>query len=626
MKSEKIALESDGDDLPLMTSSPRPSPNGNNAAGDNLPLLQLIGKQVQETPGNLALRAGDESLSYGELELRSNQLAHRLRSLGVGPETIVAICLPRSPNAVVSALAVMKAGGAYLPLDQEYPVARLHFMLRDAGVRLLITEDRIGRTLRSGEFRVFSLPLELAKAEGQPSQPPEVLIDPENLAYVIYTSGSSGGEPKAALIPHRALLNLIGWHRRAFSIGAADRASQIASLGFDAAVWEIWPYLASGASVHFPDDSTRGTASSLRDWLVQEEITVCFAPTALAENLLKLDWPAEPPLRLLLTGADVLHRFPPPDLPFTLVNNYGPTECAVVTTFGKVPADPKGLPAPSIGSPIDNVQVYILDENLQQVPAGTVGEIYVGGAGLARGYLNRPEREAAAFVANPFAGAPGERLYRTGDLARYLADGQIAFVGRTDDQIKIRGFRIEPGEIVGLLNQYPGIHESAVISQGVSDGERRLMAYVASSDAGLTATALREYLRKQLPDYMIPGIFVRIQSLPLNSSGKLDRAALPAPTSANMLGEDTYVAPRTPIEDRMVSILAELLSLERVGVNDNFFFLGGHSLLGTQLIARVRSLFGVELSLRKVFDSPTAAELSEEIERLLSSQPQISAD
>jgi acyl-coenzyme A synthetase/AMP-(fatty) acid ligase len=319
----------------------------------------------------------------------------------------------------------------------------------------------------------------------------------------------------------------------------------------------------------------------------------------------------------LLTGADTLHRYPSSNLPFALVNNYGPTECTVVSTSGAVLPSAETDQQPTIGRPIDNVQVHILDEQLNPVPVGVTGELFVGGDGLARGYVNRPDQDAEAFISNPFSDSKGDRLYRTGDLARYLPDGQIAFMGRTDEQVKIRGYRIEPNEIVMRLNQYPGVQVSQVVAREEASGEKRLVAYLVSSEAQLTRSALQDYLRSYLPDYMVPVAFVRIESLPLKASGKVDRALLPDPSSDNTIEDDVYIAPRTAVERRVVSILAELLGTERVGVNDNFFFLGGHSLLGTQLIARARDSFRVELPLRTVFDRPTAAELSAEIERML---------
>jgi len=584
---------------------------------------QLVSEQARATPDALALKSEARSLTYHQLECRANQLAHDLQSLGVGPEALVGICLPRSLGMVVAALAVMKAGGAYVPMDSDYPVRRLEFMLRDTQLPVLITDAQIASTLPAGDWQV--LIMEEGEADSRtPSQSaPAVSVDPNNLAYVIYTSGSSG-QPKAVQITHAGLLNLIYWHRRAFSVTAADRASQVASFGFDAAVWEIWPYLTAGASVIFADDATRGMARNLRDWLLAESITIGFVPTPMAESLMGLDWPAQTPLRVLLTGADTLRRYPAPNLPFSLVNNYGPTECTVVATSGQVSPDDRPDRQPTIGRPIDNVQTYILNDDLDQVPVGEVGELCIGGAGLARGYLNRPEQEAEAFVLNPYGNSPNEHLYRTGDLTRYLPDGQIAFLGRKDEQIKIRGYRIEPNEIVSLLNQYPGVQTSVVVARADNGGDKRLVAYLIGSHTQFTQSALQEHLRTQLPDYMVPAVFVRLDSLPLKSSGKVDYAALPAPTSLNTIVDEVYLSPRTPVEQQIASVLAELLGLEKVGVNDNFFFLGGHSLLGTQLIARVRNIFGIELPLRMVFDSPTAAELSFEIERILTSE--ISAD
>jgi len=583
----------------------------------------LVSEQARATPDALALKSDSRTLTYHQLECRANQLAQNLQSLGVGPEALVGICLPRSPGMVVAALAVMKAGGAYVPMDSDYPVRRLEFMLRDTQLRVLITDAQVARTLPAGDWQVLIMDEGDADVATPPRSAPAVSVNAQNLAYVIYTSGSSG-QPKAVQITHAGLLNLIYWHRRAFSVTGADRASQVASFGFDAAVWEIWPYLTAGAAVIFADDATRGVARNLRDWLLAQGITIGFVPTPMAESLLGLDWPAQTSLRVLLTGADTLHRYPAGNLPFSLINNYGPTECTVVATSGQVSSDKRPDRQPTIGRPIDNVQTYILDDDLQQVPVGAVGELCIGGAGLARGYLNRPEQDAEAFVLNPFSSLPNDRLYRTGDLTRYLPDGQIAFLGRKDEQIKIRGYRIEPNEIVSLLNQYPGVQTSVVVARADNGADKRLVAYLVSSDPQLTRGALQEHLRAQLPDYMVPPVFVRLDSLPLKSSGKVDYAALPAPTPVDTIGDEVYLSPRTPVEQQISSILAELLGLEKVGVNDNFFFLGGHSLLGTQLIARVRNIFGIELPLRMVFDSPTAAELSFEIERILTTE--ISAD
>jgi len=616
------------DRVSLLNQSSMPSRDWNQTDREyprDLLVAQLISRQAKATPDALALQSETQSLTYGQLEDRANRLAQRLQSLGIGPDSLAGVCSPRSPEFVVAALAVMKVGAAYVPIDSDYPAGRVEFMLRDTQLTVLISRAEIARTLPAGDWQLVVPEEAGAWTPSQPQLAALAATTLRDLAYVTYTSGSTG-QPKAVQITHGGLLNLIYWHLRAFSVDPTDRASQVASFGFDAAVWEIWPYLTAGASVHFADDVTRGSAKTLRDWLLTQKITVSFVPTAIAEGLIALDWPSQTSLRFLLTGAEALNRFPPANLPFSLVNNYGPTECTVVATSGVVSPDHHADRLPTIGRPIDNVQTYILDDQMEQVPVGTVGELYIGGAGLARGYLNRPAQQAEVFVPDPFSKRSGERLYRTGDLARYLQDGQIAFVGRTDDQIKIRGYRIEPNEIVSLLNQYPGVQASAIVARTDQGSGKRLVAYVASSNSQLTRGALQEHLRNQLPDYMVPATFVRLDTLPSNNSGKLDRAALPAPTSQNTITDEVYLAPRTPVEKGMVAILGMLLGMDKIGLNDNFFFLGGHSLLGTQLIARVRNTFGVELSLRKVFDSPTAGELSDEIERLLSRQHEISAD
>jgi acyl-coenzyme A synthetase/AMP-(fatty) acid ligase/acyl carrier protein len=414
------------------------------------------------------------------------------------------------------------------------------------------------------------------------------------------------------------LLNLVRWHQRAFKVTAADRATQIAAVGFDAAVWELWPYLTAGASVHLADEAVRSDPTALRDWLVAERITITFVPTLLAQHLVALPWPHDVALRYMLTGADALHVRPPADLPFALVNNYGPTECAVVATSGPVcPAGQEdGLPP--IGRPIDNVRIYLLDSELHPVPVGAPGELCIGGAGVGRGYVNRPELTAERFVLDPFSPTPGARLYRTGDLARRRPDGQFVFLGRIDDQIKIRGFRVEPAEIAARLDAHPDVTESAVVASHPGSHDPRLVAYVVPVPGTcLTRRGLQEFLGLGLPDYMVPSVFVRLDALPVTANGKIDRTAFPDPTPERVIEDGASVEPRTVVEERIAQILAPLLGLPRVGVEDNFFLLGGHSLLGTQLIARIRDAFGVDLSLRHLFESPTTAGLAAEVERCL---------
>jgi len=578
---------------------------------------QLVSHQAEMKPQALALADSSCALNYGELERRSNQLAHHLRSLGVGPDVLVGLCVERSPIMVIGALAILKAGGAYLPLDPSYPQDRLAFMLDDAKPPVLVTQANMARRLAREGTQQVVLDRWTETATDQPLTPLPELGDGENLAYVIYTSGSTG-QPKGVQIPHNSLLNLIFWHNHCFEVTARDRATQMASSGFDAAVWEVWPYLAAGASVHFPAEPARSQPELLRNWLLENSISISFVATPLAERMLHLNWPRNGSLRVLLTGADTLHHYSPASLPFAFVNNYGPTECTVVATSGRVSKKKDGDLLPPIGSPIANTQLYILDSEMNQLPVGLAGEVYLGGAGLARGYLNRPDLTAERFVANPFSDVPGARLYRTGDLARYLPDGQIAFVGRVDDQVKIRGFRIELNEITNRLNQHPAVRESIVIAREDTPGEKRLVAYlVAYPEAMPTNNDLRSFLGKDLPDYMLPAVLVRMQSLPVGASGKVDRSALPAPTDDNIVRDQTFVAPRNATEERVAGIVARLLGLERVGVEDNFFLLGGNSLLGTQVIARLRESFGVEVSLLALFDHPTVSGIATEIEELI---------
>ena len=581
-------------------------------------LPELVARRAAENPEALAVSAGAEILSYGELDNRANRLAWYLRSLGVGTDVVVGLCLPRCLNMVVGTLGILKAGGAYVPMDPAWPPDRVAFVLEEAQSPAVITNASLVRQIPLGKQVIVDLaaPQLRAQSEG----PPVAKIRGDDLAYVIYTSGSTG-QPKGVEISHGGLANLASWHRQAFSVTSADRASHLAGLSFDAAVWELWPYLAAGASVHLVDELARNSAELLQDWLVAHKITISFVPTPLAEDLLRVKWPPNTALRIMLTGGDTLHHYPPASLPFVLVNNYGPTECTVVATSGAIPPDGHDGTLPPIGRPIVNTHIYVLDEQLLPVAPGTVGEIYIAGAGLARGYRNQPDLTAQKFVSDPFSPKPGGRLYRTGDLARLLPDGQITFVGRVDEQIKIRGFRIEPNEIVCALNQHPVVRESVVLAREDSSGDKRLVAYlVLEPDSDVTPKSLRSHLRSRLPEYMLPSAFVRLEAFPLTPNGKIDRVALPAPDPANTLHEELSEDPPTRTQQRVIEILAALLGHEKIGLRDDFFLLGGHSLLAAQLIARVRETFRVELALRMVFDAPTVVALAEEIERLVAKQ------
>jgi amino acid adenylation domain-containing protein len=574
----------------------------------------LVERQAAITPGALAVCSGSQSLTYGELENRSTQMAQHLRNAGAAPGSVVGLCAERSIDFPVAALAIMKAGCAYLPLESRTPQKRLQMTLKAAQVSIVLTDSNLLEMLSGNGRKLLTLDRRPAEISGD-LQTTE--ISPEHLAYVIYTSGSTG-LPKAVAIGHDSLLNLCQWHNRSFGITPTDRASQVASIGFDAAVWEIWPYLVAGASVHLVNDEIRTQPQQLRDWMVRERITIGFAPTPIAERMLKLAWPKETSLRFLLTGADTLHQYPSPDLPFTLVNNYGPTECAVVATSGMVYPNRSASDLPAIGRPIDNAEIYILNSAMQRVTAGELGEIYIGGAGLAKGYLNDPAMTAERFVKHPFSADEDARLYRTGDMGRWLPDGQIAFHGRMDDQVKIRGYRIELNEISCAVNRHPAVRESVIVAiENGTAGEKELVAFVVLAGACPAVAELRDFLSKELPDHMLPAKFVRLDYLPLGPSGKVDRSALPTPNDLNILRDPSSWNVSTATEQRVARIVASLLGLEKVGVDENFFYLGGNSLFGTQLIARLREAFGVDVPLLKLFDHPTVADLAAEVERLM---------
>lgn len=596
-----------------------PAQSARAVSGDRL-VPQLISDQAIQHPGRTALVDDSMRLTYGELEARSSALADQLQALGFGANFIAAVCMRRSALMAVAALAVLKAGGAYLPIDSNCPRERLSFILADADVPVVLSDSTLVDQLPKDSWRLILLDRNAEAIESIQAVRRLIRISPNDLAYVIYTSGSTG-KPKGVEITHKNLLNLVFWHQKAYALSADDETAQFTSFGFDAAVADLWPNLAAGAAVHIiiPDE-VRSSPELLKTWLVSREITIAFVPTAVAERLIALDWPPTARLRFLITGADTLHHYPRPGLPFVLVNEYGPTETTVVATAGPVPpekADSKQRP--TIGRPIDGTEIYIVDEALNPVPRGEVGELCIGGAGVGRGYVNSPELTAMKFVSDPFARRPDARLYRTGDLARWLPSGEIDFVGRSDNLIKIRGYRIEPNEIVSVLNTCPGVEASAVIARADAAGNRKLLAYlvIAKSQTPPGAGQLRDLLRARLPDYMVPAVFLEIPELPLNANGKLDREALPAPENGKMLRDDHYVEPRTVLEEKLSAIVAELLGGGPVGINDNFFLVGGHSLFGTQLIARIRDTFEVELSLRSVFESPTSAQLARQIESLM---------
>lgn len=540
-----------------------------------------IAAQAERNPQAPAIVSGSTVLTYGELDRKANHLAHRLREAGVGVEVPVALLLTRSVDYVIAALAVMKAGGAYLPLDPSTPAARTRSILLDSGAALLLAHRCVAAELQAPCDILY---LDKASTDGTAPEPPAGEIASENLAYLIYTSGSTG-EPKGVEVTHGNLNGLIEWHTRAFSITPADRASQMAGLGFDASVWEIWCHLSAGACLYLaPSDEVRAFAPAFQNWLVESGITVSFAPTVIAQQLIAMDWPAESRLRILLTGAERLQQRPPANLPFLFFNNYGPTEATVVATSGLV--EPTGDSAPSIGMAANGARIRIVD-----------GELCIAGPLLTRGYRNRPDLTASKFVT-----LDGERVYRTGDRVRQLPSGEYEFLGRLDNQVKIRGYRIELDEVATTLARHPAILNSVVVAVD----ESSLAAYFVAS-ARLTSAELAAFLAPVLPEYMIPSAFLQLDALPMTANGKCDYKALPAPPAVAATPQSSDIV------ERVAAIVASLLKQPAVDPDANFFLLGGHSLLAAQLLVQVNSAFGVKMALRQMFQAPTARALSQQI-------------
>ncbi|MCC5645817.1 amino acid adenylation domain-containing protein [Nostoc sp. CHAB 5824] len=583
---------------------------------------QLFEAQVVRTPQAVAVKYGQKQLTYQELNIKANQLAHHLQKLGVGAEVLVGICLDRSLDMIVGLLGILKAGGAYLPLDPTYPAERLSYMVQDAQISVLVTQQKWSSLIFDYSGQVICLDShkdEIANqsnAYGGQSQRNLVnTVQPNNLAYVIYTSGSTG-KPKGVMIEHQSLVNFIQMAIAQYKISASDAILQFTSMSFDVFAEEIYPALSCGATVMLRTEEMVSSVASFvqqsQDW----QITVWDLPTAywhLIVNELATGQITLPQsLRLVIIGGEralpeqvkmwlkFVGKFP------ELINAYGPTETTVEATICSLsnlkPTQLEGTEIP-IGKPMgDNIQVYVLDQNLQQVPKETIGEIYIGGAGLAQGYLNRPELTAEKFIQNPF---DNSKLYKTGDLGRYLPDGNLEFVGRIDDQVKINGFRIELSEIESVLNQHSQVSQTAVIVREDTPGNRHLVAYVVPyQKTEINCTNLQSFLKNKLPSYMVPTVFVSLDALPLNPNGKIDRQALPAPKL-----QETFIAPRNAQEEAIAKIWRQVFGLEQIGVDDNFFQLGGHSLIATQILSRIRDVFQVELSFGQLFENPTINDL-----------------
>ncbi len=582
-------------------------------------LHQLFEAQAARTPDAVALVFEDRQLTYRELDERANQLAHHLRSLGVGTETFVGICLERSIEMVVGLYGTMKAGAVYVPIDPTYPQDRLTFMLQDANTPVLLTQEKLAAKLPPHQAKTVCLDSEWPVIARQSTASPNIALTPDNLAYMIYTSGSTG-KPKGAMNTHRGICNRLLWMQDAYQLKADDRVMQKTPFSFDVSVWEFfWPLLAGARLVVARPEGHRDAAYLVELINAQQITTLHFVPSMLQVFLREPRVESCRSLRRVICSGEAL----PYELQETffgrlpaveLHNLYGPTEAAVDVTYW---ACQKGSPLRTvpIGKPIANIQMYVLDPQLKPVPPGEPGELHIGGVGLARGYHNRPELTAEKFIPDPFSEKPGARLYKTGDLARHMPDGNIEYLGRLDHQVKIRGFRIELGEIESVLAQHPGVAETVVVARGDVPGEKRLVAYLVSAGATApTVSDLHAHLKLQLPDYMVPAAFVVLKEMPLSPNGKVDRKALPAPDQSRPELKDAFVAPQTEQENILAGIWAEVLEVSPIGVNDNFFELGGDSIRAIQLLARAQKS-GLRISLEQLFEQQTIHKVVEELKK-----------
>ena len=587
---------------------------------------ELFEQQVDRNPEAVALVFGNRQVSYRELNERANRVAHHLRRRGVGPDVLVGVCLNRSPELVIALLAVWKAGGAYVPLDPAYPPERLSFMIGDAQTLVLLTEEKCRPLFSSSNDHLICLDSDWPIIAREPGENPTPVARPANLAYVIYTSGSTG-QPKGAMIVHHGLVNYLWWAITAYAVEPGRSVPVHTSVSFDLTVTSLYTPLLAGGSVELlPEDVG---AQNLLAALLREGdrglLKITPAHLELLGHQITAEQAAGMSRALVIGGENLLAenlRLWREHAPATrLINEYGPTETVVGCCVHEVqPADPQNGSVP-IGRPIANTQLHVLDSNLEPVPPGAIGELYIGGAGVARGYLNRPELTAERFLPDPFSEVRGKRLYKSGDLARYRTDGTLEYLGRADDQVKIRGYRVELGEIEATLGAQPQVRSCTVLAREDEPGDKQLVAYVVSRDGGAPRTEdLRAFLKEKLPEFMVPARFVHLDSLPLTPNGKVDRKALPAP-SREVSGAGEGGVPCTETEKRVATIWSELLKVDGIGMHDDFFDLGGDSMTAVALLAHLHEIFDVDLELASLFDRPTIASLSEAVDILVLTSP-----
>ncbi|QIR36059.1 amino acid adenylation domain-containing protein [Tolypothrix sp. PCC 7910] len=585
----------------------------------------LFEEQVQQHPDEIAVIFGNERLTYQELNSRSNKLAQYLQKLGVSSETLVGISISQSIEMIIGLLGILKAGGVYLPLDPSYPPERLKFMLEDAQVSILLTQENLLKHFQGFSNQIISIDKDWEFITQEKQDNPKSDLNSDNLAYVIYTSGSTG-KPKGVAVPHKAVNRLV-CNTNYIKLSPSDKIAQVSNTSFDAATFEIWGALLNGAQLI---GISRDVILSLNDFaleLQQKHISILFLTTALFQQIAR-DLPETfASLRCLLFGGETVDKRWVKKIikhgkPKNLIHVYGPTENTTFSSYYYVEELPESVTSFPIGRPIQNTQIYILDPHLQPVPIGVTGELYIGGEGLAREYLNQTELTAEKFIIHIFSNKSKTRLYKTGDLARYLPDGNIEFLGRIDNQVKIRGFRIELSEIEAVLSQHPAVRETVVIAGEDVPDDKYLVAYVVPKHEQILmlemqsfASLLRQFLKEKLPEYMVPRAYMVLESLPLTLNGKVDRRALPTPDTITLNHQD-YVAPRSQVEKLLTEIWAKILGKEQVGIHDNFFELGGHSLLATVLTSRIRDTFQIDLSVRNLFEAPTVEQLSRYIDTI----------
>jgi amino acid adenylation domain-containing protein len=596
-------------------------------------LHQWFERQAERTPESVALVCEQRKLTYGELNAQANQLAHYLKSLGVGPEVPVALSLERSPQLVVAILGVLKAGGAYVPIDPAYPKERLSFILQDTRAPVLLTQANVRANLPSEAPQVVCLDSEWDKIAACPSaNEPSSTNNPQQAAYIIYTSGSTG-TPKGVVVSHYNVVRLFQQTEQWYGFNATDVWTLFHSYTFDFSVWELWGALLYGGRLVMVPYLVSRSPSEFYQLLSEQKVTVLNQTPSAFRQLLWAEATAPAPLplslRYVIFGGEALElqslkpwfELHGDEQPL-LVNMYGITETTVHVTYRPIrAADLSNGVGSVIGVPIPDLRIYLLDEKLEPVPVGVPGEICVGGAGVARGYLNRPELSREKFVTDPFVNEPGTRLYRSGDLARFTASGELEYLGRMDHQVKVRGFRVELGEIESALNRHPAIRESLVLAADGAGGSKRLVAYFVPKQPAPTLAEVRESLTRSLPEHMIPSVFVPMEALPLTPNGKVDRRALPAPENVQVMVTPTCVPPRNATEQALAEIWGELLRCKSISVHANFFHLGGHSLLATQVISRIAGAFQVELPVRTIFEAPTIAGLAEAVLRAQQEEP-----